>query len=118
MQTTEKDLPTGHRKVLSVIPKGSDNAIQVNNIRSLAGMTSETEVRQIVSKLVKDHGYMIAGSNERGKNGYYLIETEEERQKAVHNLMSRIREMSKRARVLRGGKVSNDQIAIDDVEVI
>jgi hypothetical protein len=98
----EKDLPTGHRKVLSLIRHGKANATTVKEILTLVGGTDK-EIRKTVQELVVKYGFLIGTSNEIGMQGFYLIENEDERKAAIKNLRGRIRHLFRRVKALRKG---------------
>jgi radical SAM superfamily enzyme YgiQ (UPF0313 family) len=100
MIETKKDLPEHIKKVVSLIPIGSERPITVKEISKLTGF-SDVAVRQYVSIAIITYGIPIGASNVVGKSGYFIIKTPEEKEKAVRNLISRIREMSKRVKALR-----------------
>lgn len=95
----KKDLPEHIRRVVECIPKGSKRPITVREISSLTGF-SGTAIRSYVSKAIISYGIAIGASNTAGNSGYFIIETSEEREKAIKNLTSRIREIAKRAKAL------------------
>ena len=93
--------------VLSLIPYGLDKPIKAKEISKITGY-SDSQVRNIIHTLVEKHHILIGASNVRGKCGYYMVSTEEEREKAANNLKSRIKAMSKRLFVLEHNDLKNN----------
>lgn len=102
----KKDLPEHIQRVVNCIPKGSKRPITVREISSLTGF-STTAVRSYVSKAIVTYGIGIGASNTYGNSGYFIIETLEEKEQAMNNLKSRIREIAKRAKALESFGISN-----------
>lgn len=98
----EENLPELYKKVLVMIPKGSDKPVKVSEISKLTGIGSVT-VREIVSKLRVTYGYKIGTSNEAGRSGYYIIETAEEKEATIRNLRSRAYKILKVANAIENG---------------
>ncbi|WDF02974.1 hypothetical protein [Shouchella hunanensis] len=88
------------KRVLSLLPVSMDKPIKCKEISKLTGY-SESQVRLIIHTLVEKHQMKIGASNERSRQGYYIISNEDEMSKAVHNLESRIKAMTKRLNVLK-----------------
>lgn len=106
-KTQKEDVPTANRIVLSLLRKGIANAITVREIISLTGYKNQ-EVRRLVQELVVTYKYKIGTSNESGRQGYYLIETEDERKATIRNLRGRMKHLYKRVKSLRDGDLENE----------
>ncbi|MBP1934888.1 hypothetical protein [Ammoniphilus resinae] len=104
-KTKKEDLPTANRKVLSLLRHGMANAITVREIISLTGYKDQ-EIRRSVQELVVKFGYLIGTSNDREHPGFYLIESEDERDATVQNLRGRIKQIYKRMSTIRNGELS------------
>lgn len=100
----KKDLPSWHRKVLSVIRYGKSNAITVKEIMALIG-GSDQEIRKTVQELIVKYGCLVGTSNERDNQGFYVIETEEERKAAIKNLRGRMKHLHRRVTAIRKGEL-------------
>jgi hypothetical protein len=100
-------LPANHKRVLSLIGEGQENASTVNYIRSLTGF-ADVHVRELVSDMVNNYGLKIGS----GCNGFYMITNEEELNHTVRNLMSRATKIIARARALQNIP-NNDQQHLD-----
>jgi len=74
---------------------GKTNAILRSDLASMMGVDVR-KVRAIVKSLIEKHGVTIAAS----QTGYYIINTEHERQVAKADLLSRARSLQHRALVL------------------
>lgn len=96
----EKSLPEHIRRIVNLIPNGSKRPITVHELTKLTGFSS-TAVRKYVSVAVVSHQIPIGAKNEIGHSGYFIIETEKEKEQAIHNLSSRMREMGKRVKALK-----------------
>lgn len=88
------------KTVLSLIPNGMSKPIKAKEISRITGY-SDSQVRAIIHTLVEKHGIKIGASNEYMKCGYYIISSESEKEKAIHNLESRIAAMNKRLQALK-----------------
>lgn len=104
-QGNKKDLPEGHRKVLSLIPYGKGSAKTVKEIISALGGTDQ-EIRKTVQELVVQYGCPIGTSNERDSQGYYRITNEDERKATIRNLRSRMKHLHRRISAIRKGNWS------------
>ncbi|MEH7464825.1 hypothetical protein V7166_23100 [Bacillus thuringiensis] len=100
MKNKQNILTEREHKVLSLIGYGKENARTVKDIIAAIGGTDE-EIRAIVRRLIEKHGYLIGSSNRIGRSGYYLPETNEEKEEAVRKLEKRAAEISKRANIMR-----------------
>lgn len=96
----KKSLPEHIQRVVECIPKGSNRPITVREISALTGF-SDTAIRSYVSKAIITYGIPIGGQNTVGNSGYFIIETLEERDKAIKNIMSRIYWMLRRVMSLK-----------------
>lgn len=97
------------RITLISIPLGEENALTSKKLTKIIGC-SDSELRLNVSRLIKEFGFKIAS----GTKGFYLIQTEDERKKAMRNLASRIYHLSKRIQALKTDEELR-QMTIDDI---
>jgi len=100
MNKKQNTLTERENQILSLIRQGKKNAITVKDIIAVIGGTDE-DVRAAVRRLIEKHGYLIGSSNRIGRSGYYLPETEEEKEEAVSKLEKRASEIFKRANIMR-----------------
>jgi hypothetical protein len=100
LEQKKKNLPKHIRKVVELIPIGFERPRTVREISKLTGF-SPTAVRTYVHTAIVTYEIPIGASNFKNKPGYYIIQTQEEKEKAINNLSSRIREMSKRVQALK-----------------
>lgn len=107
-EEAKKDLPEHIKRVVALIPLGSERPITVKEICKLTGFNSTT-VRHYVATAIVTHQIPIGASNSIGKSGYFVIENHLEREKAINNLTGRIREMSKRVNALKNIPDPNQQ---------
>jgi DNA-binding MarR family transcriptional regulator len=81
--------------------QGKSNAILRSDLAAMLGVDIRT-TRAIVKSLIEKHGVPIAAS----QTGYYVINTESERQKARADLLSRARSLEFRALALDSIKLT------------
>lgn len=109
MENKQTMLTEREKQVLSLIRQGKENAITVKDIIVVIGGGDE-EIRAAVRRLIEKHGYLIGSSNRIGRSGYYLPETEEEKEEAVSKLEKRAAEIFKRANIMRNLPLVNKMI--------
>lgn len=100
MMKTREELPEEYKKVLRLIPQGSERPITVREIEQITGMSSQ-RIRHIVSDSIITHGILIGTSNRIGNSGYYYAIHPEEREATVKNMASRLSYLSKRIQVFK-----------------
>lgn len=83
--TTSKELPFHYKRVLSLIPEGSDKPITAKQISDLTGL-SVREVRAVISKLILKYSIPIGSINTKEKHGNYIITDDEERDKTAKTM--------------------------------
>ena len=97
---------------------GKDNPIssrEINEIIQVDNVGSFPRTREIVRELLFEDGLPVAS----GGNGYYLIETEEELQKEVESLNSRIsKTLERRRRVALAAANEHDEIDLGGMDLI
>jgi hypothetical protein len=102
--TPVEELPTTHRRVLSMMPRGKDNPITITQIVQVLGGTYQA-TKEIIRELIIEHGYKI-GTVNGSKSGHFLIENEDERFRTVKNFDSRMKEIEKRKRAILEGPLN------------
>lgn len=92
---TNKKLTIIQEAVLAQIPIGFKNPVRSQDIAERTGL-SKREVMAVVSVLIIDHSIPIGGGRSEGRQGYFRITNEEERQYATVPLRSSIINMQQR----------------------
>jgi hypothetical protein len=94
-----EELPENHRRVVSLIGYGKEQATQVSYISKLTGLSGAT-VRAIVAEAVVKYGMPIGTCNNLRRSGLYIISNDEEKNDTVRNLKSRARKILQRANAI------------------
>lgn len=90
-----KKLTMIQEAILAQIPRGLESPVRSQDIADRVGL-SQREVMAVISALIIDHGIAIGGGRTEGRQGYFIIMNEEERQQATIPLKSSIINMQQR----------------------
>ncbi|MGT2964571.1 DNA-binding protein [Streptococcus acidominimus] len=97
-------LPDNYRRVLELIPTGSERPITNREIQRITGL-SERAIREIVQRLTVS--YKIPIGNVRGHNpGYYFPTNDAERFQGMIELDKQVTEEQKRLEVIKYGNLN------------
>ena len=72
---------------------------------SITGIKDHKALRKLIEELRLDKNKAIIGSEAGSNGGYYICETEEEKQKTINHFKHRAGQMYKIAHILEGKKV-------------
>lgn len=92
MNTTAND---ELKRVLHLLPRGSERLITANEISQVTGISKRTVYKDI-ALLIDRYGVPIGGLRSDGKRGYFIITNEAERKQALTSLKKQSVEMLKR----------------------
>lgn len=84
-----KKLSIIQESVLAQIPRGFNNPVVSQYIAEKVGL-SKREVMAVISTLIIDHNIAIGGGRSDGKQGYFIITNESERQQATTPLKNTV----------------------------
>jgi len=89
------------RAVLSTVQRhrGRGRAVGLEVVAGLTGL-SERNVQEIIAHLIEHHGYPI-GSAVKKPMGYFLIETQDELDESVSQLLHRLTALARRIAALK-----------------
>lgn len=85
----KKKLSFNQEIVLAQIPYGLENPVRSQEIAKRVGM-SKRDVMEVISTLIIDHNIPIGGGRSEGKYGYFIIENEDERIRAITPLKNTV----------------------------
>lgn len=98
------ELPKNYRRVLELIPKGSERPITNREIQRLTGLNERT-IREIVQRLTVS--YRIPIGTVRGHTaGYYFPTNDAERFQGMIELDKQVTEEQKRLEVIKYGNLN------------
>ncbi|MDY5628904.1 hypothetical protein [Limosilactobacillus coleohominis] len=90
-----KKLDHSAETLLKFIPVGMEQPRPLKELVNLTGWNSR-KVRLTINRLIVEYKQPIGAVYEQPNNGYFLIEDEKERARALAPLLSQVGEMSKR----------------------
>lgn len=103
-----QELPDEHRQVLNEIINASDKYITKEKLLIKLEMPNSywRTLNSIISDLIIKYGYVIGSTRQ---NGYYLCESDEDIDKAIHTLESLNGGIFRRIEVLRNAKENKER---------
>lgn len=103
-----QELPDEHRQVLNEIINASDKYITKEKLLIKLEMPNSywRTLNSIISSLIIKYGYVIGSTRQ---NGYYLCESDEDIDKAIHTLESLNGGIFRRIEVLRNAKENKER---------
>lgn len=90
-----KKLDQDAETLLKFLPTGMERPRPLKDLVNLTGWNSR-KVRLTITRLIVEYKTPIGAAYERPFNGYFIIENEKERARALAPLLSQVGEMSKR----------------------
>lgn len=87
------------RELLRLLPHGVSHPRPLRELVKLTGWNGR-KVRAIIYRLIVVHHQPIGATNQKPRNGYFIITNDRERQQALAPLTSQIQMMTKRAQVI------------------
>ena len=87
------------QQLLELLPHGGNHPRPLRELVKLTGWNGR-KVRAIIYRLIVVHHQPIGASNQKPRNGYFIITNDQERQQALAPLTSQIQMMTKRAQVI------------------
>ena len=84
---------------------GYENRVKAGVLMNITGIKDHKTLRRIIEELRLEKGKAIIGSEAGSNGGYYICETEEEKQKTINHFKHRAGQMYKIAHILEGKKV-------------
>ncbi|KXA45381.1 hypothetical protein [Staphylococcus simulans] len=110
-------LPDEHRQVLNVIINAPNKHITkekiLNQLGYAANSTNERWVRRIIRDLSTNYGYPIGCSYSPKQKGYFLITTQEEKERAINSLNNLIRGSVRRRDVIKSINIKNEKEVVN-----
>lgn len=87
------------QELLQLLPHGVNHPRPLRELVKLTGWNGR-KVRAIIYRLIVVHHQPIGATNQKPRNGYFIITNDQERQQALAPLTSQIQMMTKRAQVI------------------
>lgn len=110
-------LPDEHRQVVNVIINAPNKHITkekiLNQLGYAANSTNERWVRRIIRDLSTNYGYPIGCSYSPKQNGYFMITTQEEKERAINSLNNLIRGSVRRRDVIKSINIKNEKEVVN-----
>ncbi|MER0123205.1 DNA-binding protein [Streptococcus sp. ZJ100] len=103
----EKTLPSNYRRVLELIPKGSEHPITNREIQTITGLNERT-IREIVQRLTVLYQIPI-GILRNNTPGYYFPTNDAERFQGMIELDKQVTEEQKRLEVIKYGNLNEQE---------
>lgn len=91
---------------------GKENLIKNAELRKLFNIKSDKSLRKIIQNIREDKNYyLVIGSMSGKTGGYYICQTEEERDDTIENIRHRANQMHRTCHILewKKDKVVNDE---------
>lgn len=79
---------------------GYENRVKARTLMSISGIKDHKTLRSVIEELRLEDGKAIIGSEAGHNGGYYICETEEEKQKTINHFKHRAGQMYKIAHIL------------------
>ncbi|MFD3244382.1 pathogenicity island protein [Staphylococcus simulans] len=110
-------LPDEHRQVVNVIINAPNKHITKEKILNQLGYdtnsTNERWVRRIIRDLSTNYDYPIGCSYSPKQKGYFLITTQEEKERAINSLNNLIRGSVRRRDVIKSINIKNEKEVVN-----
>ena len=87
------------QELLQLLPHEVSHPCPLRELVKLTGWNGR-KVRAIIYRLIVVHHQPIGATNQKPRNGYFIITNDQERQQALAPLTSQIKMMTKRAQVI------------------
>lgn len=104
MQKLDKD----SKRLLQLIPAGMERPRPLKELINLTGWDSR-KVRNVINRLIVEYEQPIGATYDVPHNGYFIIEDDTERARALAPLLSQVGEMSKRINAISTAELGKAQ---------
>ncbi|GAB9260541.1 hypothetical protein CANFE03_02010 [Ligilactobacillus animalis] len=102
-----KQLSTDEKNILKLLGYGADTARTTAYLAGMTGLDTRT-VRNIIRRLVIDHGVPIVGERTGSYRGYYIATDQDELARASGPLKNEIKQLARRNRALIFAQIRTD----------
>lgn len=102
-----EQLSTDEKNILKLLGYGADTARTTAYLAGITGLDTRT-VRNIIRRLVIDHGVPVVGERTGSKRGYYIATNSEERTRAIAPLKAEIKRLAHRQVALEFAEIRTD----------
>ena len=102
-----EQLSTDEKNILKLLGYGADTARTTAYLAGMTGLDTRT-VRNIIRRLVIDHGVPIVGVRSGAKPGYYIATDQDELIRASGPLIKEINQLARRNRALIFAQIRTD----------
>lgn len=102
-----KQLSTDEKNILKLLRYGADAARTTAYLAGITGLDTRT-VRNIIRRLVIDHGVPVVGERTGSYRGYYIATDQDELARASGPLKNEIKQLARRNRALIFAQIRTD----------
>lgn len=102
-----KQLSTDEKNILKLLGYGADTARTTAYLAGMTGLDTRT-VRNIIRRLVIDHGVPVVGERTGSYRGYYIATDQDELARASGPLIKEINQLARRNRALIFAQIRTD----------
>lgn len=102
-----KQLSTDEKNILKLLGYGADTARTTAYLAGMTGLDTRT-VRNIIRRLVIDHGVPVVGERTGSYRGYYIATDQDELARASGPLKNEIKQLARRNRALIFAQIRTD----------
>lgn len=102
-----EQLSTDEKNILKLLRYGADTARTTAYLAGITGLDTRT-VRNIIRRLVIDHGVPVVGERTGSCRGYYIATDQDELARASGPLKNEIKQLARRNRALIFAQIRTD----------
>lgn len=102
-----EQLSTDEKNILKLLRYGADTARTTAYLAGMTGLDTRT-VRNIIRRLVIDHGVPVVGERTGSYRGYYIATDQDELARASGPLKNEIKQLARRNRALIFAQIRTD----------
>ncbi|WKB73112.1 Lrp/AsnC family transcriptional regulator [Ligilactobacillus animalis] len=102
-----EQLSTDEKNILKLLRYGADAARTTAYLAGITGLDTRT-VRNIIRRLVIDHGVPVVGERTGSYRGYYIATDQDELARASGPLKNEIKQLARRNRALIFAQIRTD----------
>ncbi|WP_404387750.1 hypothetical protein [Ligilactobacillus animalis] len=102
-----EQLSTDEKNILKLLGYGADTARTTAYLAGITGLDTRT-VRNIIRRLVIDHGVPVVGERTGSYRGYYIATDQDELARASGPLKNEIKQLARRNRALIFAQIRTD----------
>lgn len=102
-----EQLSTDEKNILKLLRYGADTARTTAYLAGITGLDTRT-VRNIIRRLVIDHGVPVVGERTGSYRGYYIATDQDELARASGPLKNEIKQLARRNRALIFAQIRTD----------